>query len=180
MVAPLCSTTCGDTPPAALAAAAEALLVAGEVAFNGFSPFAPVFFTFVPVSPTSAHVVTFGTLNPDSNLFDNPSPGTLRYIGTVPLRARVSYSISFIWTAGIVTPVQFEAALLRNSAIVGETIQLLSLDLTSDDTGFSASSDTMLTLSPGDELQVFINAAAITETDYTVNLLGLTIVANRI
>jgi hypothetical protein len=148
------------------------LFAAGEIAHDGGSLGTPFVFTQVGEAFTP---VPLGTLDPSSNLFSSPSPGVLQYVGDAPLRVRVSYSLGFLWTAGGGGTNAFSSVLVLNGAGVGETLQVEILD-----TGqaFSASSDTMLVLQPGDELQVGVSS--LVEDTITIGVQSLTIVANRI
>src|SRR6266542_1099915 len=174
MVLPLCDTTCGAAPPAP-PAPVVLVFVAGEVAFDG--SLAPEPFSFTQVGSASSPVPV-GVLDPASNLFDSPSPGVLRYIGDSPLRVRASYSITFLWDTGPSVQTAFFSILIVNGENVGETIQGLALSTSAGFTVFSESSDALLVLQPGDELQVGV--AGIVPGTYTISSFCLTLVANRI
>lgn len=178
MPPPICQTSCGATPASATAAALEALFfVAGEVQFGSLTT--PEAFVFTEVAGES-HPITFAgiVLDPSSNSFDSPAPGTLRYIGTTPLRALVSYGMTFLLIEGAGSaPVIMLASLMLNGETLPETFQG-SVEDADADNAFSASVSTMLTLQPGDELQVGI--ATLTPSTYTIAFTALNIVANRI
>jgi hypothetical protein len=169
-----CETICGGSP----GAGGGPLFVAGEVSFGDMTGAA---FAFAQVA-SEQHPVTVGTLDAEnSNLFTNPSPGTLQYVGTAPLRFRVSYALSAVWLSatGGVTASLFLSNLILNSDNVLSTLQLMSLDIGAEgDIAFTGSSDTLLTLQPGDTLQIGL-AAFTPGSTYSMLVSGLSIVATR-
>lgn len=169
-----CETVCGGSP----GVAGGPQFVAGEVEFGDLTG-TP--FSFDQVA-SEQHPVTVGALDAEnSNLFASPSPGALQYVGTAPLRFRVSYALSAVWLSatGGVTAQLFIANLILNGNNVLSTLQLMSLDIGAEgDLSFTGSSDALVTLQPGDVLQVGLGALSPGAT-YSTLVSGLNIVATR-
>lgn len=167
-----CDTICGGSP----GVGNGPLFVSGEVEFG--SATAPAVFVFTETA-TESHPIPVGELNPDSNLFASPSPGVLEYVGTAPLRFRVSYSLAFDWRVSDFGTVDaFTTALLLNGARVDKTIQFQVLDKATGEELFAKTADTLLTLQPGDRLQIGISTLG-TGAARTIDISSLTIVATR-
>jgi hypothetical protein len=166
----ICSTVCGGTPIAALLPEPSA----GEISFQGAEPAAFVFTSGADPMP-----VTFAgiALTPESTDFSSPSEGVLRYDGAETKRFRVSWSTAFLWAAatGGVTLTTFLISALLN----GESVMKSTNGSTGDiGTVFGHSSQFMLELNPGDELQVGITS--LNAETFTLSMLTLVLFANEV
>lgn len=167
---PIAETLTGTSP----GARSGAPFVVGELSLSASTT--PPSLNFTQVG-SEHHAVPEGGLSPESNFFDSPSPGVLRYVGDSPLRARVSYAVSVTVTASPAkTP--FFSALQKNGELVLDTVQQGTIDASNLFLSFSGSSDKMLSLEPGDTLQVAV--AGFVTGDYSTLITALVILASRI
>jgi len=170
MTIPIADTSTGTSP----GARSGVPFVVGELSLSASTT--PPSFNFTQAASES-HEVPEGSLSPESNFFDSPAPGVLRYVGTAALRARVSYAISITVTSSPAkTP--FFSMLRKNGEIVLDTVQQGTIDSANLFLSFSGSADKMLSLEPGDTLQVAIGGFIAGE--YATLISALIILASRI
>lgn len=170
MVVPITEITSGATP----GSSSGVPFVVGELSLSAST--SPPAFTFTQIS-SEPHGVPKGSLSPESNFFDSPSPGVLRYIGGPALRARVSYAISVtVMSAPAKTP--FFSMLLKNDVLVADTVQQGTIDAANTFISFSGSADKMLLLEPGDTLQIALGG--FVAGSYETLITALILLASRI
>lgn len=170
MTVPITETLTG-TPPGARSGVP---FVVGELSLSASTT--PPSFNFTQAA-SEQHEVPQGSLTPESNFFDSPAPGVLRYIGDSALRARVSYAISITVTAAPAkTP--FFSMLQKNGSIVLDTVQQGTIDAPNLFISFSGSADKMLLLEPGDTLQVAVGG--FVAGNYNTLITALVLLASRI